>query len=336
MDRLADGVGAQAYRQLMASCVASLLGAVNVHTPLSAMRQAQHLWAGETAEDALAGYEAWLALAADSLPVGALTAEQLAGFVEIRGVSDLAHARPDALALLKLTGRFKFTSTLPESLFNGSALEACLPRLRANFRTLGRWAFKQPRDPPAVLACASPPCRVVALHVRRGDLSLGGNVVGARWAPLSFVADAMALLRACAPALRHEYHVFSEGKAQDFAPLLAGKEEDGSSSSKNASVRLHLNGFSQAALHALVHAEVLVMGHSTLSRLAGALHQGAAVLGDVYRVGGTATNDVGVLATSWIRIYTDRDGVAAQDGWVAPDHATRLERCPPPPQLPRG
>jgi len=78
----------------------------------------------------------------------------------------------------------------------------------------------------------------------------------------------LAGLKACEPRVRHEVHVFSEGDEAQF-PVL---------SISPVVAALHLGGHSYEALDLMIRSDVLVVGYSSFSYLAGLMHEGALVV----------------------------------------------------------
>ena len=116
------------------------------------------------------------------------------------------------------------------------------------------------------LHCAPAGGVTIAIHLRRGDIQ-SSEQARQRYVPdepvLRAVADLGAVLRSLGRPLR--FNLYSEGEAADFQRFA------------EIGCELHLDGDPFSAFHNMVAADILMMGRSSFSLLAGLLSAGIVI-----------------------------------------------------------
>lgn len=249
IDARSDGLGAQASPKLISICAIHFSpNWVYLHEPFASIEHGQTSHA--------AAWDAYLALG-DGFPLlqdfGALAATTMS-------VDSCANALPTVNRSSTSTPTlFTLSSTL--CVLEETRMNDCYAWQRARFASLNRWEFEDvPR--PAPLACSSPPCITVAMHVRRGDVGHNG---GGRWTSDEWYNGVRAAIVQCLPHVHFEFHVFSEGLPDLFENFTKP-------------VDLHLSDHPAVSFEHLTHADVMVMGSSSFSVTAAMMHQGSAVV----------------------------------------------------------
>jgi hypothetical protein len=154
-----------------------------------------------------------------------------------------------------------------------------LIRIKSAFPIVNRFpaAFESLRDDlrsqyeasPKPAVCFSPERLNVAIHIRRGDVTPTSRYAR-RFVPNQVYVRVMQRILALAPGQRVHFHVYSEG---DVANPEAGFEE----LLEIPRVFLHVNEDVFSTFHHLVRSDVLVLGVSSFSFVAGLYHRGPAL-----------------------------------------------------------
>jgi hypothetical protein len=154
-----------------------------------------------------------------------------------------------------------------------------LVRIKSAFPIVNRFpaAFELLRDDlraqyeatPKPAVCFAPECLNVAVHIRRGDVTPASRYA-CRFVPNHVYVRVMQQIVAATPGWRVQFHVYSEG---DVDNPRAGFEE----LTTVPNVVLHLNEDVFSTFHHLVRSDVLVLGVSSFSFVAGLYHRGPAL-----------------------------------------------------------
>lgn len=103
----------------------------------------------------------------------------------------------------------------------------------------------------------------IAVHVRRDDAS----VENGRFLPLKFYEGVIQQLDQIFKNDAHEFHIYSSGSDHDMAELI------NTFKGMSSRIKFHLNESAMEAVHHMVIADVLVVGHSSFSHWSGFLSQ---------------------------------------------------------------
>lgn len=237
-----DGVGAQAMAMIAAMTLARLTGRRYLHSPF------EHLEHSATTPAEWADrWERFLNLGH--------------GEANVPPDAELTSLRALARDAAALAGRSvviaRGIAYLPRK-----AASPILEQLRADLRAR-YWLSDKSHIP---LHRAPGGGMTIAIHLRRGDIQ-SSEQSRQRYVPeelaLRAVADVGAVLRPLERPLR--FNLYSEGEAADFQRFA------------EVGCELHLDGDPFAAFHNMVAADILMMGRSSFSLLAGLLSAGIVI-----------------------------------------------------------
>jgi len=237
-----DGVGAQSMAMIAAMTLARLTGRRYLHSPF------QHLeHSATTPADWADRWERFLNLGHGEASVPP-DAELIAMRALVRDPAAFA-GRPVVVA--------RGIAYLPRKTAS-PILEQLRADLRARYRLSDKSHIPLHRAPAGGVT--------VAIHLRRGDI-LSSEQARQRFVPdepvLRAVGDLGAVLRPLGRPLR--FNLYSEGEIADFQRFA------------DIGCDLHLGGDPFAAFHNMVTADILMMGRSSFSLLAGLLSAGIVV-----------------------------------------------------------
>ena len=236
-----DGAGAQALGIVSAMLWAKGVGARYLHTPFSRMDHA----VGGTREDWARRWETFLNLGHSETP--APPDARLVSLEEFLR-DPAAGTRPGAVVAARAFHWRKFQTA--------GALRTLRSPLRAKYRAARKSRIPLHRGPPGALT--------VAIHVRRGDITLEHPRRRQFYTHDEPILNAIRSVRAIAVALDRPVRInlYSEGPPEMFAAFAA------------AGCELHLDGDAFEAFHNLVRADILVQAKSSFSYIAGLISTG--------------------------------------------------------------
>ena len=236
-----DGIGSQAMAKIMAMTLARHFGRRYLHAPFASIEHAPDsptVWAVE--------WERFLNLGEgeERLPADA-------EFIHVPALLNAPEAYRDRPVVV---GERMFH---PDRRHVAPVLEALRRDLRARYWMTDKSRIPLRRGPSGSLT--------IAIHLRRGDI-MPGNRFG-RYEPDDAALRAVRrLLRAVAPLGRPlTINLYSEGEAEQFRAFA------------DLGCQLHISTDAFESLHNLAAADVLLMGRSSFSMLAGLLSTGLVI-----------------------------------------------------------